>query len=128
MAEVALTRCVCINYKTDIKGHRRVDHVTYLFEFIDDFDVPYRTIMGFMKHIGLVRSTPSIPLDDQSMADADAFTLRSMTGKKSGKIDSDTVTRLQEQDDYNVDWMQSTYNAENHILHLMVSIAKCYRY
>ena len=127
MAEVALSHCVCANYNTDSRGHRRVDHITYLFEFIDDFDVPYSTIKGFLKHTGLIKSTPTMQLDDQSLDDQsldgdDVFTLR-YTGKDTGKIDSNTVTRLQPgQDDHDEEWMQSSYNAENHVLHLMVSV------
>ena len=127
MAEVALSHCVCANYNTDSRGHRRVDHITYLFEFIDDYDVPYSTIKGFLKHTGLIKSTPTMQLDDQSLDDQsldgdDVFALR-YTGKDTGKIDSNTVTRLQQgQDDHDEEWMQSSYNAENHVLHLMVSV------
>ena len=121
MAEVALSRCVSVNYNTDSKGHRRVDHITYSFEFIEDFDTPYTTIAGFLRHIGVLKSASMMQLDDQS-SDSDVFTMRFIGNNPGDKIDSNTVTRLQEQDYCNEEWMQSSYNAENHVLHLMVSV------
>lgn len=121
MAEVALSRCVSTNYNTDSRGHRSVDHITYSFEFIDDFDTPYTTIAGFMRHIGVLKSTSMMQLDNQSL-DGDVFAMRFIGNNPEDKIDSNTITRLQEQGGCNEEWMQSSYNVENHVLHLMVSV------
>ena len=121
MAEVALSHCASVNYSNDSSGHRSVDHITYSFEFIDDFDAPYTTIADFMRHIGVIKSTPMMQSDNQSL-DSDVITMRFIGNNPGDTIDSNTVTRLQEQDDCNEEWMQSSYNAENHVLHLMVSV------
>lgn len=117
---MALSRCVSVSYNTDSSGHRTPERITYSFEFVDDFDVPYSTIKGFLEHIGILQYTPNMFLSDQS-SDTNTFMLRS-TGKSTNRIESDTVTRLLQQDDNNEKWMQSDYDAENHVLRLMVSI------
>lgn len=122
MAEMALSRCVSTKYQTDSRGYRTPEHITYSFELMDDFCVPYSNIKGFMKHIGLLQYTQnSLPTDHVQSLDANSFTLRS-TGKSANKIDSDTVTRLLEQDEDSEKWMQSDYDADNHVLNLMVSV------
>ena len=117
MAEVALSRCVSVNY-TDSRGHRMLHHITYSFEFIDDYVAQYSNMKGFMRHIGL--KSQRMPVNEQSL-DSVMYTF-----SPSGNIDSDTITRLQQQDSTDDDddaeaWMQSSYNAENHVLNLMVS-------
>ena len=118
MAEVALSRCVSKHYDSD----RRIDQITYSFEFIDDFDVPYSTITGCMKHIGLIKSTPTMPPHEIEFSP-----LR--RGKSSGfkKIDSNTLNRIQNEDDHDEEWLQSDYDGNNHVLHLMVSSYIQYR-
>ena len=115
MAEVALSRCVSVNY-ADSRGHRLLHHITYSFEFIDDFVAPYGTMKGFMSHLGLTSRQMSV---NEQSSDTVMYMF-----SPSEKVDSDTITRLQHQDDDDNDaeaWMQSNYNAENHVLNLMVS-------
>lgn len=120
MAEIALTHCVDTQYMTDVKcGHQIPNELSYSFDLIDDFYVPYNSIRGFIEHIGLI-SSPKRTADD--------YPLASLSNSES---DPDLVTSLIEPENCDSDgselgdnskkWMQSDYNAENHVLHLIVS-------
>ena len=124
MAEFVLSRCVTVKYKTDAMGHRTPEHITYSFEFADDFDIPYNSIKDFMRHVGLMQRLPKmLPLEQQSLVEGNDFKLQS-TLKNTNKLDSDTITRLNRQDDDDDDnkWLQQEYKSENHVLHLMVRV------
>ena len=123
MAEFVLSRCVSVKYKTDAMGHRTPEHTTYSFEFVDDFDIPYNSIKDFMRHVGLMQRLPNtLTPEQQSLVIGNDFRLQS-TVKNTNKLDSDTITRLNRQDDDDDNkWLQQEYKSENHVLHLMVRV------
>ena len=123
MVEFALSRCVTVKYKTDAMGRRTPEHITYSFEFVDDFDIPYNSIKDFMRHVGLMQRLPNtLTPEQQSLVIGNDFRLQS-TVKNTNKLDSDTITRLNRQDDDDDNkWLQQEYKSENHVLHLMVRV------
>jgi len=119
VAEMVLSRCVTKNDKTNSTGtgHRTPDHITYSFEFLDDFYTPYKGIKGFLKHVGLIKFTSDNRLEQPS----DNHDL-AMTPLRNNS-EADTIDRRhseQDQDNKGI-WLQRHYNAENHVLNLMVS-------
>ena len=97
VAEMALTNCVNVETTTDHRGHQQPLYIEYFFDFLDDFYVPYGNVRGFLGHIRLLQYIPD-------------FLLRC-----TGRTDLDRPERGE-----NVEWMQSDYDAENHVLNLMV--------
>ena len=123
MAEIALTHCVDTEYMDDVKcGHQIPNELTYSFDLIDDFSVPYNSIRGFIEHIGLI-SSPKRTADDIQLAPLSNsgshsdLAYRLIEPGDNENCDSDGI----ELGDDSKKWMQSDYNAENHVLHLMVS-------
>ena len=96
---MALTNCVNVKTTTDHREHQRPVSIKYFFDFLDDFYLPYGNVREFMGHIGVLQYIPD-------------FLLRC-----TGRTDLDRAERGD-----NVEWMQSGYNAENHVLNLMVSV------
>ena len=122
MAEMVLSRCVTMRYKTDDMGSRTPEHITYSFEFVDDFDVPYRSVKDFMRHIGLTQHLPkSLFPEQRSLEFSNSFKLQS-TLKNNNKLESDTIARLIQQDDNDDKWLQQEYDSGNHVLRLMVRV------
>ena len=122
MAEMVLSRCVTMRYKTDDMGSRTPEHITYSFEFVDDFDVPYRSVKDFMRHIGLMQHLPkSLFPEQRSLEFSNSFKLQS-TLKNNNKLESDTIARLIQQDDNDDKWLQQEYDSGNHVLRLMVRV------
>ena len=121
MAEMALFRCVTMTYKTDDIGHRKPEHITYSFEFVDDFDVPYKSVKDFMRHIGLMQHLPKSLFPEQQSLDGNSFKLQS-TLNNTNRLESDTIARLIHRDDNDDKWLQQEYESENHVLRLMVRV------
>ena len=101
VAEMVLTRCVSVVYKTDYRDHPRSHYINYSFDFLDDFYVPYDNVREFMEHTGLLHYIPDI--------------LSTCTGRTdSGRVERGSRDHME--------WMQPHYDPDNHVLKLMVSV------
>jgi len=102
-------------------GHRKLNHITYSFEFLDDFKPPLKDVRGMiagaMAQMGLAHSGSYG--QGSVTVDSGVYTLMP-TGKVM--IDSNTRTRIKDlQKNGKDDWMIKEYDAKNHVLNLMVS-------
>ena len=89
---MVLNQCVDVKFK-EVNGRQQPSDIEYYFDFLDDFYVPYGNVREFIGHI--VQHIPGC----------------------TGRTNSDSI----ELGD-NRKWMQSDYDAEKHVLNLMVSI------
>jgi len=112
VAEMVLSRCVT---KPDITGTgcRTPDHVTYSFEFLDDFYTPYKSIKGFFKHVRQKKFTSDETLE-QSFDNNNFDLPLTSAGNNSEVVEQDQGSKES--------WLQRHYRAENHVLNLMVSV------
>jgi len=134
VAEMVLSHCV---NKSDSTGTclGTPDYITYSFEFLDDFYTPYKSIKEFFKYVRQKKSTsddidvsgPNGPVISNNNNGEELETLpateSNLTPHRRGRSDTtDTYILIEQDEDSKESWLQPHYNAENHVLNLMVSV------